>query len=89
MRTLGNCFVGLVLLAHPALAFAGQDLSFDALPAAVKATVTREVKSGRVLEIEQDTKRGQPVFEIEFMDGNVKWEIDVSPDGTLLQRRED
>jgi len=70
-------------------ASADEDLTFDQLPPPVQVTVKREVKGGRIVEIERDYKRGQPVFEIEFIDENVKWEIHVAPDGTLLMRRED
>lgn len=79
----------LALLALTAPAYAGEDLTLEQLPAAVKATVQREVKTGQILEIERDQKKGQPLFEIEFLDGGVKWEIHVAPDGTLLSRKED
>lgn len=56
----------------------------------MKTTVQREVKNGRILEIERDTKRGQPIFEVEFTDGSgAKWELDIAPDGALIARRED
>ena len=86
-RTLA---LALGVVSAPALALAGEDVPFDSLPAPVKATVQREVKNGQILEIERDTKKGQPIFEVEFADANgAKWELDIAPDGTLLVRRED
>lgn len=76
-------------LSLSSLAFAGEDVPFESLPPAVKATVLREVKGGKILEIERDKKRGQPIYEVEFLDGGVKWELHIALDGTLLQRRED
>lgn len=89
LRRLGMLSVSAVVLSVPALALAGENVAFDSLPAAVKATVTREVKGGQILDIERDKKKGQPIFEVEFMDGGVKWEIDIAQDGTLLSRQED
>lgn len=87
LRTLA-LVVGV--MSTPALALAGDDIPFESLPAPVKATVQREVKNGQILEIEHDTKKGRPIFEVEFADANgVKWELDIAPDGTLIVRRED
>lgn len=79
----------LFVLGLPSLATAGPDVPFESLPPAVQATVTREVKSGRVTEVERDTRRGVPIFEIEFVDGTEKWELDVAIDGTLLEKHRD
>lgn len=79
----------LAVLVLSAPAYAGEDITLEQLPAAVKATVQREVKTGQILEIERDQKKGQPLFEIEFLDAGVKWEIHVAPDGKLLSRKED
>jgi uncharacterized membrane protein YkoI len=80
--------VPAVLIAAD-LALAGDDLSFDELPAPVQATVRKEVMSGQISEIERDVKRGQAVYEIEFVDRGTKYEIEVAPDGRLLDRKED
>lgn len=76
----------LTVLMTPALALAGQKIEFDGLPAAVKATALREIKTGRILEVEQDTEHGQLVYEIDFVDAGVEWELDIAADGTLLRR---
>jgi len=79
----------LILWSLAVPAHAGEDIGFEALPAAVKATVQREVKGGQILEVERDQKKGKPIFEIEFLEAGVKWELHVAPDGTLLSRKED
>jgi len=84
---LTSVFLFLGSVAVPA--YAGQDIPFDQLPAPVKATVQREVKTGQILEVELDQKKGKPIYEIEFLDAGVKWELHVAPDGTLLTRKED
>ena len=71
------------------LALAGDDLTFDELPAPVRTTVEREVGAGQIQEIERDIKRGQAVYEIEFYDRAKKFEIEVGADGKLLDRKED
>lgn len=70
------------------LAFAA-DITFEELPAPVQTTVRKEVGAGKISDIERDAKRGQTVYEIEFVDGGTKYEIEVAPDGKLLDRKED
>jgi hypothetical protein len=89
MRHFPTVSALLTVFAVAVPAYAGEDITLEQLPAAVKATVEREVKTGQILEIERDQKKGQPIFEIEFLDAGVKWEIHVAPDGKLLNRKED
>jgi uncharacterized membrane protein YkoI len=80
----------LGILTTSSLALAGEKVPFESLPAPVKTTVQREVKTGQILEIERDSNQGKEVFEVEFTDPNgVKWELDIAPDGALLSKRED
>ena len=76
-------------LITPALSHAGQDVSLDKLPPAVRATVERETKGGQITEIELDREQGKVVYEVEFKANGKKWEIEIAEDGTLLERRED
>lgn len=89
MKFLTIATVLPALLIASNLAFAGQDMRLDELPAAVQATVKREVKAGQIHEIERDVKRGQTVYEVEFYERERKFEIEVGSDGTLLDRKED
>lgn len=79
----------VAVLGVSPLVLAGEDVAFESLPAPVKTTVLREVKGGEILDIEKDMKRGKVVYEVEFLDGKIEWEIHVAPDGTLLKRKED
>jgi hypothetical protein len=85
--TAAASVLGLGLFAS--MAAAGTNLKFEELPAAVQKTVQREVKDGKITDIEKDTDKGKPLYEIEFDHGGKSWEIDVAPDGALLQRHED
>jgi hypothetical protein len=89
MKWLTTFTILPALLISSNLAFAGDDLTLDQLPKPVQTTVQREVGAGRISEIERDVKRGQAVYEIEFHEGDKKWEIEVAPDGKLLDRRPD
>lgn len=89
MKWLTTLTVLPALMISSSLAFAGDDLTFDQLPNPVQTTVQREVGAGKISEIERDVKRGQTVYEIEFHEGDKKWEIEVAADGKLLDRRPD
>ncbi|HLV67226.1 MAG TPA: hypothetical protein VKY73_15500 [Polyangiaceae bacterium] len=74
----------------PAVAAAGRDITLEDVPPAVRATIQREVAGGQIDEIEEDRRRdGRIVYEVEFWQGDRKFEIDIAPDGTLLKRTED
>lgn len=77
----------LVLLTSTALA--DVNLRFDELPEPVQKTVAREVRGGRILEIEREDEHGKTVYEIEYEADGRKYELDVAPDGTLLRRHRD
>jgi hypothetical protein len=80
--------VGFPLLATGSLE-AQQNLSLEDLPPAVRATVDREVADGDITEIEEERERGRVVYEVEFLQSDREFEIEVAPDGTLLKRKEE
>jgi hypothetical protein len=77
------------LLLSPAVSIAGQDMKLEQLPAAVRATVERETKGGRITDIEQDHEGGQLIYEVEFTLDGKEYELDIAADGKLLERRLD
>ncbi len=83
--------LALGLTVAPGVANADDDetLKLTDLPAPVRTTVQREVKQGTITDIEKDQENGNVVYEVEFTDGGKNWEIDVAPDGKLLQRHVD
>jgi uncharacterized protein YpmB len=71
------------------LCLAGQDITLDQLPAPVRATVARETTGAKINSIEQDEEQGQLIYEVEFTFNGKEYELDVSADGKLLERRLD
>jgi len=65
------------------------EIRFEDLPTAVRETAEREIGDGLVLEVEVDTKRGATVYEVEFVQDAVEYELDIAADGTLLRRERD
>jgi hypothetical protein len=87
-------FGGVLLLATSAVLAAAatvlaDEVKIDQVPAAVRATIERETRGGRVHEIERSTKRGARVYEVEFIRDNQKYEIHVGEDGTVLKHKPD
>lgn len=89
MKALALFTVFSSLSIASSLAYAGDDVTLDQLPAAVRATVQREVGGGQISEIEKDVKRGKTVYEVEYFAEQKKWELEIAEDGTLLDRKED
>lgn len=86
--TLGTLILaGGLALVEPA--YADVEIALEELPEPARQTVVREVKGGQILEIERDEDHGRTVYEVEFLEDQIKYEIDVAPDGTLLRRHRD
>lgn len=66
-----------------------KNVPFHQLPQAVQATVQQEVQGGRIVGIEREDKRRGVFFEIEFFQNEVKFEIEVAADGSLIRRKVD
>lgn len=89
MRALLTATVLQAAVLVPALAYAGQDVTLEQLPATVRATVEKETQGGKVTDIEKDHERGQVIYEVEFTLDGKEWELDIAEDGKLLERRPD
>jgi hypothetical protein len=76
-------------LLIPAVSHAGQDVTIDQLPPAVRATVERETTGGQITDIERDHEQGKVIYEVEFTSGGKEYELDIAEDGKLLERRLD
>jgi uncharacterized membrane protein YkoI len=67
-----------------------RSLTFEQLPPAVQATVTREIQGGTIKEIELEQRQGgATVYEVEFYLNGAQYELDIAPDGKLLSRKLD
>ena len=66
-----------------------EEVSLDAVPAAVKATILEEANGAEVEEVEREVEDGKVVYEAEFEVDGQEVEIEVAKDGTLLSREID
>jgi hypothetical protein len=89
MKRLVTAFAPSAILLTTSLCLAGEDIALDQLPPPVGATVERETKGGQIKDIERDLERGQTIFEVDFVLDGQEYELDVSADGKLLERRLD
>jgi hypothetical protein len=88
-RLTYQALVSLALASISSSALADIELTLEQLPEPVRQTAVREVKTGQIVEIEQDDEDGSTVYEVEFVLDAVKYELDIAPDGTLLRRHRD
>ena len=63
-----------------------QQVSMDQVPAAVKATLTKEASGGQIQEVEKTTWRGRTAYEADVMMDGKEWEVTVRDDGQLLRK---
>ncbi len=77
---------GLALASPVALA---EDVTMEQLPQPVRQTLQRELGQAQVHEIERDRHGDRVVYEVEILDGDQKFELDIAEDGRLLSRRPD
>jgi len=63
---------------------AEEQVSLDAVPAAVKETILKEAAGREINEIVKDTEDGQVVYEAEVIVDDKEVDIRVSPDGSPL-----
>lgn len=66
-----------------------KDLKLEDLPKATRDTVERQVKDGKIIEIDRDDDDGRAYYEVEFIQNQQRYEIHVAEDGKLLQRKSD
>jgi len=65
------------------------EVSIDAVPAAVKATILAQAQGNPIREVEMETENGQTVYEAEVVIGGKEVEIRVAADGALLGQEVD
>lgn len=67
-----------------------ETVALSEIPDAVKATilteVLQEVKDLELLELERETENGVTVYEAEFQYNGSRFELEISPDGELLEK---
>jgi hypothetical protein len=75
-----------LLSASVALA---EHLKLSELTEPARQTVLREVGTGQITDIEQETEDGTAVYEVEFTAADRDYEIAVTGGGALLRREFD
>lgn len=61
-------------------------LEMDELPAAVRATVEKEISGARMTELVQETEEGKMFYEVEFEKDGKEHEVKIAEDGSILER---
>jgi len=81
--------LALVFLAGrgECLAAKHEKTTLDKVPAAVKATILKEAKDGKITEVETETEGDQVVYEAEYTLDGKGWKIHVAADGKLLSKK--
>jgi hypothetical protein len=64
-------------------------VAFAELPAAVKATLSRESNNARIETVDKEMKDGKTIYEADAMVNGQNWEIKVAEDGTLVGKKAD
>lgn len=62
-------------------------VTVDQLPAAVKATLTKEAGDGKIGDIDKENEDGKSQYEADVTVGDKEYEIKIAEDGTLLSKK--
>ena len=80
--------LALATLLVPA-AWSGDTVAVDQLPAAVKATVTKESKGGTVESVDKETnKSGETVYVAHLKIGEKSSSVTIAADGHVVHEKE-
>ena len=63
-----------------------EEISLDQVPEAVKATMLKEADGAQIEDVVKETEDGKVVYEAEFEVDGQDIEIEVAPNGKLLER---
>ena len=66
-----------------------QSVTMEQLPAAVRATLTKEAGTGKIEEIDKHMDGGRTEYEADVLIDGKKWEICIREDGQLLKKELD
>lgn len=64
-------------------------MSFDQVPAPVRATLTREADGATIKTVDKEEQHGKTIYETDVMSGGKNWEIKVDENGKLVSKRID
>ncbi|MBM4104578.1 MAG: hypothetical protein FJ263_11150 [Planctomycetes bacterium] len=64
-----------------------QTISLDKLPEAVRTAIVNAAEGGDIKEVESEQEHGQTVYEAEVIINGQKFEIKVSTDGKIIEKK--
>ena len=82
----GTVVLGVVLAGGVAMSDREEELTLEQVPAEVLVTILAVVGDGRILEIVREVHKGRTTYEVEFLLDGREVEIEIAPDGRVLQR---
>lgn len=77
-------FTMAVGVAGHAREYDEEDISWSEVPAAVKETINKKVKDGKITDIVKKTIRGKIIYEFEVQQGKKELDYSVDPSGKFL-----
>ncbi len=66
-----------------------QEVAVDQIPAAVVATVKKELPTGKIMKADKEQKHGKTVYEMEVKAGDTMYEMKVAEDGAFISKEVD
>lgn len=81
MKTL---IASLALAFAGSTAIAGSPVSLDEIPSTVSQTLEEYFPGSEKISAERDTDNGREKFEVKIQYKAIKLEVDVAPDGRIL-----
>ena len=64
-----------------------QLVTIDQVPAAVRATISRESAGGVVQEIQKESEPGEVEYDVDIVKGGQKINLEIAEDGSVLERK--
>ena len=62
-------------------------VTIQQVPSPVQATIGRLVASGKLNEIQEESRGSKVQYEVEIISGNTKTEYEVAPDGSIVKQK--
>ncbi len=82
--------LGAALALAAPVAFADDDnVQLDQLPDEARTSVEREVGDGEIREIDEDHDGDRKIYEVEYVEGGQRKEVDVAEDGRVVNQHRD
>jgi hypothetical protein len=64
-------------------------VTIDQVPAAVRATLTRESTGGKITEVEKEIRDGKNVYSADITLNGEEWDLTVAEDGSVISKEKE